>query len=52
MALGTLPGTPWDARGASRGGGHPLNQEKSSEPSPGRGRGGILRILRIRGLED
>ena len=34
-----------------RGGGN-LIQEKPSEPSPGRGRGGFLRILRIRGLKD
>ena len=41
------------ARGTGRppyGGGHRLTQEKPSEPSPGRGRGGFLRILRIRGL--
>ena len=35
-----------------KGGGHSPAQEKRSEPSPGRGRGGILKILRIRGLED
>ena len=49
MALGALQGTLWGARGASKGGGGTPNQEKSDEPSPGRGRGGILRI---RGLED
>ena len=50
MALGALQGTLWRAREASKGGGVSLTQEKPSEPSPGRGRGGFLRILRIRGL--
>ena len=45
MALGALQGTLWRA---SKGGGASLTQEKPSEPSPGRG--GFLRILRIRGL--
>ena len=35
-----------------KGGGASLAQEKLSEPRPGRGRGGFLRILRIRKLED
>ena len=51
MALGALQGTLLRARETSRGGSMAL-QEKRSEPSPGRGRGGFLRILRIRGLED
>ena len=41
------------ARGTGRppkGGGTGWPNEKPSEPSPGRGRGGFLRILRIRGL--